>query len=141
MLHQVAVLLIMRHDVVNVGPSTPHLLSSPFAPMVIMPDFFDDSVMNSRVVGQLHLSLVEECFLEQFETDRRGVTCAESGTMALHGNLDHYQLSGAKPHSLFPFKRVGEHFSFNLKPSGCFSAQQHAGPCHAQQTLTYAIHR
>ena len=49
--HQVAVLSIMRHDAVNVGPSTPHLLSSPFAPMVIIPDVFDDSVMDSsRVV-------------------------------------------------------------------------------------------
>ena len=71
------------HDVVNVGPSTPHLSSSPFAPMIIMPDVFDDSVMNSsRVVCQLHLGQVEQSFLERFETDRRVVTCAESVTMA-----------------------------------------------------------
>ena len=58
-------------DVVNVGPSTPHLSSSPFAPMVVMPDFFDDSVVDSsRVVWQLHLSCVEQGFLERFETDR-----------------------------------------------------------------------
>ena len=64
MLHQVAVLSIMHHDVVNVDPSAPHLSSSPFAPMVIMPDVFDDSVMNSsRVVCQL-------VGLNEFETYR-----------------------------------------------------------------------
>ena len=35
------------------------------------------------------------------------VTCAESVTVALHGNFEHYQLFGAKPHSLFPFKTCG----------------------------------
>ena len=70
MLHQVAVLSIMHHDVVNVGPSTQHLWSSHFAPMIIMPDVFDDSVMNSsRVVCQLHLGWVEQSFHERFETD------------------------------------------------------------------------
>ena len=41
--------------------------------------------------------------------------------MALHGNFEHHQLFGAKPHSVFPFRRVGEHLSLNLNPSNCFS--------------------
>ena len=60
--------------------------------------------------------------------------------MALHGNFEHYQLFGAKPHSLFPFERVGEHLSFNLNPSNCLSVQHHAGPYRAQQTHTLAYH-
>ena len=36
MLHQIAGHLIMRHDVHNAGPWTPHLSSAPFAPVVIM---------------------------------------------------------------------------------------------------------
>ena len=48
----------MRHDVLNIGLSTPHLSSSPFAPVVIMLDVFDDlsCIDSSRVVWQLHQS-------------------------------------------------------------------------------------
>ena len=46
--------------------------------------------------------------------------------MALYGDLEHYQLFGAKPHSLLLFKRTGEHLSFNLNVSFlCASAHQH----------------
>ena len=38
MLHQIAGHSIMRHDVHNAGPWTPHLSSAPFAPVVIMLD-------------------------------------------------------------------------------------------------------
>ena len=34
--------------------------------------------------------------------------------MALHGDLEHYQLCGVKPHPLLPFKRAGERLSFTL---------------------------
>ena len=40
------VLSFMRHDVLNIDPSTPHLSSSPLAPVVIMLVVVDDSVMH-----------------------------------------------------------------------------------------------
>ena len=49
--HGVAGLSFLRHDVVEVGGFTPHLTSTPFAPVVIILDVFDDSIMDSfRVV-------------------------------------------------------------------------------------------
>ena len=38
----------MHHDVLNVGLFTPHMSSSPFAPVAIMPDVFDDSTAASE---------------------------------------------------------------------------------------------
>ena len=125
----------MRHGVVNVGPSTPHLSSSPIAPPVITPDVFDDSVMDSsRVAWQLHLSWVEQSFLERFQTEWSLVRNLSPWHSMATGK--HYQLFDAKPHSFLPFKRVGEHLSFNLKDSTSASSQQHAGPCHATMTYT-----
>ena len=43
----------MHHDVLNVGLSTPHISSSPFAPVVIMLDVFDDSVVRGLLSCRL----------------------------------------------------------------------------------------
>ena len=43
----------MHHDVLNVGLSTPHISSSPFAPVVIMLDVFDDSVVHGLLSCRL----------------------------------------------------------------------------------------
>ena len=52
MLPQVAGLSFMRHDVLNVGLSTLHM-SSPFAPVAIMLDVFDDSVVHGLLSCRL----------------------------------------------------------------------------------------
>ena len=44
-----ACLSFIRHDVLNIGPSTPHLSASPFAPVVITLHVFGGSVMTPLV--------------------------------------------------------------------------------------------
>ena len=43
---------------------------------------------------------VDPCFFERCETGHWVVTCTKSVSMALHGNVELYQLFGAKSHSL-----------------------------------------
>ena len=56
----------MRHDVVNFGMSTPHMSSLPFAPVPVMLDVFDDSVVHGFLSC---LSWAERGFLERFEAE------------------------------------------------------------------------
>ena len=99
MLPQVASLLVHSSRCTQRWPvhATPVVITLALTTLGV----FDDSVMNSpRVVWQLQLYWVEQRLFERCDTDHCVVTHAKSVTMALHGNVDHYQLFGAKLHSL-----------------------------------------
>ena len=53
------VLSSMHHDVLNVGLFTPHISSSPFAPVVIMLDVFDDLVVHGLLLSSGSCTLAE----------------------------------------------------------------------------------